>query len=77
MIEIYSRAFCGYCDAAKNLLKAKGLEFTEIRVDMDPDQLPKMLERTNGARSMPQIFINGEHIGGFTDLRALDQQGKL
>jgi len=76
-IEVYSTAVCPYCVAAKNLLKARGLEWTEVRVDTDPSQREAMLARSGGARTVPQIFINDHHIGGFDDLAAADRSGKL
>lgn len=77
MIEIYSKAGCGFCEAAKNLLKAKGMEYQEIRVDLEEGRLQEMLDKSNGQRTVPQIFIDSNHVGGFTELRALDQAGKL
>lgn len=76
-IEIYSTASCPYCVAAKNLLKSKGLEWTEVRVDTDTAQRDTMLARSSGARTVPQIFINGEHVGGYDKLVAADRSGKL
>ncbi|MGB5852587.1 MAG: glutaredoxin 3 [Rhodanobacter sp.] len=76
-IEVYSTAVCPYCVAAKNLLKARGLEWTEVRVDTDPSQREAMLARSGGARTVPQIFINDHHVGGFDDLAAADRSGKL
>lgn len=76
-IEIYSSAFCGYCTAAKNLLKAKGLVWREFRVDQDPAARAAMAERAPGARTVPQIFVNGHHVGGFDDLAAAERSGKL
>ena len=76
-IEVYSTAVCPYCVAAKNLLKAKGLSWEEVRVDVDPAQRDTMLERSGGRRTVPQIFINGEHVGGFDDLAEADRGGKL
>ena len=76
-IEVYSTAVCPYCVSAKNLLKSKGLEWTEVRVDTDPAQREAMLARSGGRRTVPQIFINGHHIGGFDDLAAADRNGKL
>lgn len=76
-IEIYSTAVCPYCVSAKNLLKSKGLEWTEVRVDLDPAQRDLMLTRSGGRRTVPQIFINGHHVGGFDDLAAADRNGKL
>ena len=76
-IEIYSTAICPYCIAAKNLLKAKGLSWREIRIDTDPAARAAMLERSGGRRTVPQIFINDHHVGGFDDLVAADRSGKL
>lgn len=76
-IEVYSTAVCPYCVAAKNLLKAKGLEWTEVRVDADPAQRDAMLARSGGRRTVPQIFINDRHVGGYDDLVAADRSGKL
>jgi len=76
-IEVYSTAVCPYCVSAKNLLKSKGLEWTEVRIDIDPAQREIMLARSGGRRTVPQIFINGHHVGGFDDLAAADRNGKL
>ena len=76
-IEVYSTAVCPYCVAAKNLLKFKGLEWTEVRVDIDPVQRSAMLERSGGHRTVPQIFINDRHVGGFDELAAADRSGQL
>lgn len=76
-IEIYSTAVCPYCVAAKNLLKAKGLEWTEIRIDTDTAQRDLMLQRSGGRRTVPQIFINDHHVGGFDELAAADRSGQL
>lgn len=76
-IEMYSSAVCPYCVAAKNLLKSKGLEWQEIRIDMDPAQRDAMLQRSSGRRTVPQIFINDHHVGGFDELVAADRSGKL
>jgi glutaredoxin 3 len=76
-IEVYSTAVCPYCVAAKNLLKSKGLEWTEVRVDTDATQRDAMLARSGGRRTMPQIFLNDRHVGGYDDLVAADRNGKL
>lgn len=76
-IEIYSTAICPYCIAAKNLLKSRGLEWRELRIDTDPEARRAMAERTHGARTVPQIFINGILVGGFDQLAAADRSGKL
>ena len=76
-IEVYSTAVCPYCVAAKNLLKSKGLDWTEVRIDLDASQRDTMLARSGGRRTVPQIFINDHHVGGFDDLVAADRSGKL
>jgi glutaredoxin 3 len=76
-ILVYSTPFCGYCAAAKRLLTAKGAEYTEIDVMMDPARRQDMLAKSNGRRTVPQIFIDGRHIGGFDELNALDKAGEL
>jgi glutaredoxin 3 len=76
-IEIYSTAVCPYCMAAKNLLKSKGLEWSETRIDTDPVAFDAMRTRSGGRRTVPQIFINDQHVGGFDDLVAADRDGKL
>ena len=76
-IEVYSTAVCPYCVAAKNLLKSRGLEWVDIRVDTDPAQRDAMLARSHGARTVPQIFINDHHVGGFDQLAAADHSGLL
>ena len=76
-IEVYSTAVCPYCVAAKNLLKAKGLMWQEVRIDSDPAQRDLMLQRSGGRRTVPQIFINDHHVGGYDDLVAADRSGKL
>ncbi|MBE5314172.1 MAG: glutaredoxin 3 [Xanthomonadales bacterium] len=75
-IKIYSTAICPYCVAAKNFLKQRGQSWEEIRVDLDPAVRKEIVEKT-GRTSVPQIFINGQHIGGFDDMVALDRAGGL
>ena len=76
-VEIYTWSSCPFCIRAKALLKKKGVEFTEYCIDGDEAARAKMAERANGRRSVPQIFINDQHIGGCDDIHALDSQGKL
>ncbi|HEX7080964.1 MAG TPA: glutaredoxin 3 [Gammaproteobacteria bacterium] len=75
-IVVYSSPFCGYCAAAKRLLRGKGVEFTEIDVLAEPGRRTEMIERS-GRRTVPQIFIGATHVGGFDDLRKLDSRGEL
>jgi glutaredoxin 3 len=76
-IELYSGFLCGYCFAAKRLLKRKGANFEEIKIGFRPALRAKMMERAGGRHTVPQIFIDGIHIGGCDDLHALDAAGKL
>jgi len=75
-IEIYTTPFCGYCARAKSLLDSKGAEYEETDVMMDDKKRSEMRARANRT-TVPQIFINGQHIGGSDDLAALEQAGKL
>ena len=76
-VEIFTGANCAYCMAAKNLLKSKGLDYEEFRIDLDPARREEMLVRSSNRRTVPQIFINGEHVGGFDELAAAERSGKL
>jgi glutaredoxin 3 len=76
-VEIYTWSSCPFCIRAKGLLNKKGVQFTEYCIDGDEAAREKMAQRANGRRSLPQIFINDQHIGGCDDLHALDAQGKL
>ena len=76
-VEIYTSQTCSYCRQAKALLKEKGINFIEYSIDGDEAARAKMAQRSNGRRSVPQIFINDQHIGGCDDLHELEWQGKL
>lgn len=76
-IEIYTTPLCGFCHAAKRLLSGKGLSFTEYDLSRTPEKRPEMLGRSNGGRTVPQIFIGQTHVGGCDDLFALERAGKL
>lgn len=76
-VEIYTTAACPYCVAAKNFLKRRGFDYEEIRVDLDVARRDEMLARSHGRRSVPQIFIDQAHIGGYDDLVAADRAGRL
>ncbi|HWR96017.1 MAG TPA: glutaredoxin 3 [Arenimonas sp.] len=73
-ILIYSSAVCPYCVAAKNFLKAKGLQYREVRIDLDVVARKEMMEKAKRT-SVPQIFVNGIHVGGFDDMVAMDRAG--
>jgi glutaredoxin 3 len=76
-ILMYSTAWCGYCQRARNLLERKGAEFREIKVDEDTQQRDVMLQKSGGRRTVPQIFIGERHVGGYDDLATLDRSGEL
>lgn len=76
-IDIYTKYLCPFCARAKSLLNRKGAQFNEIDVTMDRAGFDAMMERSSGRRTVPQIFIDGHHIGGCDDLMALDAAGDL
>lgn len=76
-VEMYSSPLCGFCHAAKRLLKQKGISFSEINVLTDPSRKSEMVQRANGGRTVPQIFIGETHVGGCDELYALEREGKL
>ena len=75
-VQIYGTDWCPYCSAAKELLESKGISYDEIDVS-DPGARQSMIERANGRRTVPQIFIGDEHIGGYNELAQLDRRGQL
>jgi glutaredoxin 3 len=75
-VEIYTTASCAYCVAAKMLLKQRGYDYEEFRVDTDPARYSEMLGRSN-SRSVPQLFIDGSYVGGYAELAAADRDGRL
>lgn len=76
-VEIYSTLFCPYCARAKGLLEKKGVDYVNIDIMEDTSKRDEMVERSGGRQTVPQIFIDGESIGGCDDLYALDRAGKL
>ena len=76
-VEIYTWATCPFCIRAKLLLWWKGAKFTEYKIDGDEDKRSKMAQRSSGRRTVPQIFVNDQHLGGCDDLYDLDANGKL
>ncbi|VUX45373.1 Glutaredoxin 3 [Candidatus Defluviicoccus seviourii] len=76
-VEIYASPYCGYCHRAKRLLQDRNIPFEEIDVVMDPKRRQEMVQRAGGAQTVPQIFINGRHIGGSDQLAELDRAGQL
>ena len=75
-VTIYSTAVCPYCVAAKNFLRSQGREWTEVRIDLDPDQREKMVNLARRT-SVPQIFVGEVHVGGYDDMMALHRAGRL
>lgn len=73
---MYTTRFCPFCVMAKRLLKAKGVAVDEVAVDTDPQRRTEMVERS-GRRTVPQIFIGEQHLGGFEEIAALDHKGEL
>lgn len=76
-VEIYTKAYCPYCTRAKALLDGKSQSYIEFKVDEQPELRDQMIERANGGYTVPQIFINGQHIGGCDDMMALEQKKEL
>lgn len=76
-VEIYTKGYCPFCHRAKALLDSKGVAYEEYRIDDNPQLREPMIERANGGYTVPQIFINDQHIGGCDDMFALESQDKL
>lgn len=76
-VEIYTTMFCPYCTRARSLLREKGVAYVEMDIAEEPRRRAEMIERAGGRSTVPQIFIDGVHIGGCDDLLALDRSGKL
>lgn len=75
-VEIYTKSSCGFCMLAKRLLDSKGVSYVETELLANPDKLGEMVERSQ-RRTVPQVFIGGQHVGGYDDLSALDRAGRL
>ena len=76
-VEMYTGPLCAFCDRAKALLNKKGVSFKEINLASDPNKMDEMIKKTNGMKTIPQIFIDGQHIGGNDELQTLENEGKL
>ncbi len=76
-VVMYTTAVCPFCVRAKGLLKKKGVAFEEVDLNAQPERRAEMLEKAEGRRTVPQIFINDQHVGGCDDLYALDAEGRL
>ena len=76
-ITIYTGPFCNYCDAAKRLLNRNNANYNEIDIEKIDGAMNEMIKKTNGKRTIPQIFFDEEHIGGYDEVRALEKENKL
>jgi glutaredoxin 3 len=76
-VVIYTRQYCGYCSAAKALLEKKGVDYVEHDATGKPELRAEMIDKARGRATFPQIFINGQHVGGCDDIHALDRAGRL
>ena len=76
-ITIYTGPICNYCDAAKRLLQRNSLQFSEIDISSGPEVLNEMIKKSNGKRTIPQIFFDNIHIGGYVEIRELEKNKKL
>ena len=77
LVELYTTKWCPYCTRARELLRRKGVVFADIDIGEEPSRRTEMIRRARGRTSVPQIFIDGEHIGGSDELLALDRSGRL
>ena len=76
-VVIYTGPFCNFCSAAKHLLNKKKINYEEIDIGYDDKKREEMLKKSNGAKTIPQIFIGEKHVGGYVELRALEKDGNL
>ena len=76
-ITIYTGPVCNYCDATKRLLKRNNLQFNEIDISSGPEVLDEMINKSNGKKTIPQIFFDNLHIGGYAEIRELEKSKKL
>ena len=76
-VTVYMGPMCSYCDAAKRLLKRNNIPYNEINVALEEEKREEMLNKSNGKRTIPQIFFNELHVGGYEELRALEKKGEL
>ena len=76
-VTVYMGPMCAFCDAAKRLLTKKNIPYKEINITLDKNKREEMLKKSNGRRTIPQIFIEDYHVGGYVELRALENKGEL
>jgi glutaredoxin 3 len=76
-VVMYSTSWCGFCERARGLLRRKGVAFDEVKLDETPAEREIMMRRSGGRRTVPQIFIDDRHVGGYDELAALERTGEL
>ena len=76
-VTVYMGPMCAFCDAAKRLLNKKNIPYKEINIAIEEDKMNEMLSKSNGKKTIPQIFFNDHHVGGYEELRALEKENKL
>ena len=76
-VTVYMGPMCGYCDAAKRLLARNNITYKEINIALEENKMDEMLKKSNGRRTIPQIFFDDNHVGGFDELRSLEKNGDL
>jgi len=76
-VTMYSGPACNFCDAAKRLLARNNIKYKEINIAIEDGAIDEMIKKANGKRTIPQIFFNDHHVGGYTELRALEKENKL
>ena len=76
-VTVYMGPMCAYCDAAKRLLVRNNIPYEEVNIALDTEQRDEMIEKANGKRTIPQIFFDDQHIGGYDEVRALEKENKL
>ena len=76
-VTVYMGPMCAYCDAAKRLLTKKNIPYKEINIAVEKDNMEEMIKKSNGKRTIPQIFIENYHVGGYDELRDLENKGEL
>ena len=76
-VTVYMGPMCAFCDAAKRLLTKKNIPYKEINIALDENKREEMLKKSNGAKTIPQIFIGEKHVGGYTELKTLENKGEL
>jgi len=76
-VDIYTSGTCGYCVMAKELLESKGIKYKELSIDYNPELIAESIKRSGGRRTVPQIFIENHHVGGYDELSQMNKEGKL